>query len=206
MRRTRPADSLWAGPWTALAGIMVGLGALWTHEGRRNLYEESSAQVAHDLANGSVSEGPQAEWFRRQVLALTEPIPTVLQLDTSGFPGIVIEGESELQGDEQRIRATRAELARWSAGGELPIVTQRLAADSPDQAAWSRLTVEAEGAEAEALATLQHLLASPGLESGYLTDPARVVVEVAGRGRLRFELQLRVWPVDAFVTEQGEGS
>lgn len=206
MTRVRPADSLWAGPWTALAGLVVGLGALWTHDGRARAFEQSSSQEARELAQASRNDGPQAEWFRRNVLGLTQPIPTVLQLDTSGFPGVVIEGEFELQGDEQRFRATRAELARWSAGGELPIETQRLAADSPELAPWSRLTVEAEGSEAETLATLQHLLASPGLESGYLTDPARVVVEVAGRGRLRFELQLRVWPVDVFVTEQGEGS
>ena len=82
----------------------------------------------------------------------------------------------------------------------------RLAVEQADARAWSTLIVEAQGSEAEALASLQHLLAAPGLDGGYLTDPGRVVIESAGPGKLRFELRLRVWPIEAFVGSTEAGS
>lgn len=203
MRRTRSSGSLWAGSWTALAGIVVGVSALWTHDGRTQSFEEGQAAQLTASKQTAAADRPQSDWFRRHVQAASGAIPIALDPDTGGFPGVTLQGSSSLEGDEQRVRAARAELARWSAGGELPITTQRLEAEVPQDEAWTLLTVEAEGKEAETLATLQHLLAAPGPANGYLTDPARVVIDVVGRGRLRFELQLRVWPIDAFVAQEG---
>lgn len=204
MRRARAADSLWARSWTAFAGVIVGLSALWTHDGRSKTFDDGLAAHAEESVQTAAADRPQSDWFRRNVQAISGTIPIALDADTSGFPGITLESEAALRGDEQRVRAARAELARWSAGGELPIVAQRLAAHAPVDEAWTRLTLEAEGNEAETLATLQYLLAAPGPANGYLTDPGRVVVEFAGRGRLRFELQLRIWPIDAFVATEEE--
>ena len=206
MRRAPAADSLWARSWTALAGVAVGLSALWTHDGRRTSFEDGLAAQVSRSAQTAAADRPQSNWFRRNVQSITGTIPIALDADTSGFPGITLDADPAMRGDEPRVRAARAELARWSAGGELPIAAQRLAAQVPAGEAWTRLTLEAEGREAETLATLQHLLAAPGPANGYLTDPARVVVEVAGRGRLRFELQLRIWPVDTFIATEEESS
>lgn len=206
MRRTNSISSLWAGAGTALAGIVVGLSALWTHDGRTKSFEKGQASQLQASQQTAALDRPQSDWFRRHVQAASGAIPISLDADTAGFPGVTLEGSVALEGDAQRMRAARAELARWSAGGELPVTTQHLKAEAPQGEPWTLLTVEAEGKEAEILATLQHLLNAPGPANGYLTDPARVVIDVAGRRRLRLELQLRVWPMEAFfATEGGQG-
>ncbi|MAW61098.1 MAG: hypothetical protein CMJ94_09695 [Planctomycetes bacterium] len=200
------APSLWASSWIALAGVLVG-GAAWLlHHQRTEAVAAWQAEQNGSAPPAAVDDDPRRDWFRRSVLGAAGTPGDPGGIETRGFPGVSLEGADALDAEDARSVAVRAELGRWSAGGELPMEATRLAVEQADARAWSTLIVEAQGSEAEALASLQHLLAAPGLDGGYLTDPGRVVIESAGPGKLRFELRLRVWPIEAFVGSTEAGS
>lgn len=194
----------WSSGWAvALAGFATAIALYVWSENRASKFEERfgaspTAQSAPELS---------AAWFQIRMQAAAAKLPQTERADSSAFPGATLQGAELLAGSDPLALACRAELARWSAGGELPVAADQLrveAAAADDR--WQTLIVSARGGEAAALATLQHLLAAPGSSAGYYTDPARIRIEVAERNQLQFELQLRVWPAASFLDAAAEDS
>lgn len=194
----------WTSGWAvALAGLVTAAALYLWSENRASKFEKRFG--AHLVTANESS--PPASWFQTRMQAAAAKLPQTDAADVSAFPGTLVQGAELLNHDHPVARACRAELTRWSAGGELPVTAQQLrVASNPDDPRWHTLIVTAKGAEAAALATLQHLLAAPGSEAGYFTDPARVRIAVAERDQLEFELQLRVWPAASFLESATEGA
>jgi hypothetical protein len=198
------ASSSWSSGWAvALAGIATAVALYLWSENRAAKFDKQFG------ARPTVAGAPalSADWFQTRMLKAAAALPSIDRADSSAFPGTRLQGEDLLAGNTPLALACRAELARWSAGGELPVIADRLRVEANGQdSRWQTLVVEARGSEAAALATLQHLLAAPGSAAGYYTDPARVSIEVAARDQLQFELQLRVWPAASFLDSAAEGT
>lgn len=181
--------------WNA---IVVGLllpPMLWYAHGQRAtqfdaLQQETGAQ-----------DSPQAaslRWLEESQLlptTITElPLPAERAFGTVSW-----EGMEYLEGKDDLALACRAELARWAAQGPLPMPLSKLqVTPGKDGGTWRTLIIKGRGPQAIALATLQHLLAAAGPDSGYLTDPERLELNAAG-DELMVELHLRVWPTAAFL-------
>jgi hypothetical protein len=194
----------WSSGWAlALAGLATAVALYLWSVNRAAKFEERFG------ATPSSASAPQASaaWFQSHMQKAAARLPQTDRADSSAFPGTRIQGEELISGDGPLARACRAELARWSAGGELPVVASslRIEADREDRR-WQTIVLEAQGGEAATLATLQHLLAAPGASAGYFTDPARVRIDVAARDQLQIELQLRVWPAASFLDAAAEGA
>ena len=187
----------WSSGWAvALAGVVTAVALYLWSENRATKFEERFGASPTALSTPELS----AAWFQDRMQNAAEKLPQTDRADSSAFPGVRLQGEELLAGESPLALACRAELARWSAGGELPVVAEVLRVESaPLDSRWQTMIVEASGGEAASLATLQHLLAAPGSSAGYYTDPARVRIEVADRDQLRFELQLRIWPAASFL-------
>ncbi len=198
------SSSSWSSGWAvALAGLTTAVALYLWSENRAGKFEERFG------ANPIVARAPElsAGWFQSRMQKAAAALPHTDRADSSAFPGTRLQGEDLLAGESPLALACRAELARWSAGGELPVVANSLRVEAnPQDPRWQTLIVEARGGEAAALATLQHLLAAPGSSAGYCTDPARVSIEVAERDQLQFELQLRVWPAASFLAPLAESA
>jgi len=197
-------NSSWSSGWAvALAGFATAIALYLWSENRAIKFEERFGE------SPTAASAPEesASWFQSRMQKAAAVLPQTDRANSSAFPGARFQGENLLEGTSPLALACRAELARWSAGGELPIVADSLRVEAADQDdRWQTLIVEAHGGEAAALATLQHLLAAPGSSAGYFTDPARVRIEVADRDQLQFELQLRVWPAASFLNPRREGA
>jgi hypothetical protein len=194
----------WSSGWAvALAGLATAIALYLWSENRATKFEERfgaspTVESAQELS---------ASWFQSRMQKAAERLPRTERADSSAFPSARVQGEDLLAGAGLLARACRAELARWSAGGELPVVADSLRIEAaPQDSRWQTLVVEAHGGEAAALATLQHLLAAPGSSAGYYTDPARIRIEVAERDQFQFELHLRVWPAASFLDTPVEGA
>lgn len=196
--------SAWSSGWAvAVVGIVTAAALFFWSENRARSFEQRFGANPHPESAPELS----AAWFQSRMQAAAAKLPQTERADSSAFPGTTLQGAELLAGDAPLARACRAELARWSAGGELPVAAEQLRVAAPlEDDRWQTLIVSARGSEAAALATLQHLLAAPGSSAGYFTDPARVRIEVAERDQLQFELQLRVWPAASFLDSAAEGS
>lgn len=201
--RARPQDAMLAGPWALVfAAATIANFVLW-YPRERDRAEEELAQATAVLGAPNATNSEQAaEWFVEWLGDSTGAIPDAPDVQLGCFPGVPLQGLDLLNGEDDAARATRAELARWSASGELPMQLDDWSLHE-DVHGTLRLELTGQGDSAETLATLQHLLAARGEADGYLTDPARVEIESEGR-RLNLRLHVRIWPLSSFLPEEQE--
>jgi hypothetical protein len=103
-----------------------------------------------------------------------------------------------LDTESARTRAARLELARWTAPGDFPWLTELLEITAVDGQPAYNLHLTAIGDEAQVLSWTEHILNSP-TGQGYLCDPGRVHLEATTSGQLKLDLVIRIWPTDAFI-------
>lgn len=185
-------------------GLLVAavLGSFSTHAmwERRSQRAQDEAGQANGRAEGRADQDdPDArQAFERWGTELLPGRIPAAELPTPDSLGVAVIQGADALGDAPADRAVRAELARWAAPERLPLEVELLAV-GPLQGGWRPVDFRARGAEAEVLAWLQHLLAGPGASAGYLSDPARILLDSLGGGRLALELRLRIWPHAAFT-------
>lgn len=195
-----------AGRVNWLEGAVVGA-VLWSFSAH-DLWERRAEHAKRDDPSSSTRTtgaedrgGPASpESFAQWGTVLLPDRITASDLPAPDALGVAVLDGADALADAPADDAVRAELARWAAPARLPLEVERLAIGAT-ASGWRAIEFRARGAEAEVLAWLQHLLAAPGPAAGYLTDPARIVLDSLGGGRLALDLRLRIWPNASFLEE-----